>query len=119
MAFNFTDPNINEGDVIKKAHIQELINCFENIKVNTKFNPAITVSPRNDSVASNAPKKVSLEDLRTYINQVETKFTNNCNCLVNENCCQTCQSTTCQSQSCQTSACQTCQSQCTTPTYTY
>lgn len=58
-------------------------------------------------------RKASLSELRRAVNAMETKFSNNCNCLSNPDCCQSCQTSTCQSQTCQSQSCQTatCQSQ--------
>ena len=65
-------------------------------------------------------KKVSLASLQACVRNLEAKFSGNCNCFTNTNCCQTCQTTTCQStycqsqycQACQSTICQSCQSQC-------
>ena len=111
MAFNYTDPDLVAGETIKKVHIQELINDHEVIKNSVTFSDAYTSTPSNGSVATVLPKKISLDELRTYVNQLETRFTNNCDCMTNTDCCQTCQTTTCQGQcTCQTTICQVCQS---------
>lgn len=58
------------------------------------------------NVSTNQPiKKISIENLRKAINNLESSFSNNCCQSVNNNCCQSCQSSKCQS-------CQGCQSQC-------
>lgn len=108
MSFNFTDSNLaDNGQPIKKTHIQELLDGFESVKQNTKFATPFTNACSNESVTSDIPKKISLNDLRTYVNQLETKFNSNCNCLVNTDCCQSCQGCqSCQSYSCQSGTCQ-------------
>lgn len=55
-------------------------------------------------------RKITLESLQTCVRDLESRFSNNCNCLVNTDCCQTCQTQTCQSTYCQSSTCQSCQS---------
>ena len=110
MAFTFTDQTLADQQVIKKVHIQELINDHEAIKGDVTFTDPYTATPSSASVTTSVPKKLSLDDLRIYVNQLETRFSSNCNCLTNTDCCQTCQTTTCQDQcTCQTTTCQTCQ----------
>jgi hypothetical protein len=97
---------------INKADVQEIVAQYDDTKSSVIFSdyapPTIA-----DIGMEKYPKKIRLADLKSAVAALETKFSNNCNCLENTDCCQTCQScqgTTCQS--CQGSACQSCQSQC-------
>lgn len=111
MALTFTDQTLNSGSLVKKVHINELIADHDAVKNAVSFSNAYTTTISNDSTATNIPKKTSLEQLRTAINNLETRFSANCNCLTNTNCCQTCQGCqSCQSIPCQSKTCQSCQS---------
>lgn len=99
---------VNKGDAIKKAHITTLQTNFKTIVEAVTF-------PEQYSVSFTTPGEKAtanlVTELRTKINELEMKFSGNCNCTDcwQCNCCQTCQSSKCQSQ-CKTS----CQSECTT-----
>lgn len=100
---------INRQDVIA------LINYNKSILDAVSFTSGKPVPPAAPTQAT--INRSILTQLKSVILDMETRFSNNCNCLTNTNCCQTCQSTTCQSstcQSCQTCQTQTCQSQCKT-----
>lgn len=110
--------NLKDGFMINRSDVVALINYNKTILDAVAFSSGKPTPP----VISSAPlvNKNILNQLKSVILAMETKFSNNCNCLTNPDCCQTCQSTTCQSstcqtcQSCQTTTCQssTCQSQC-------
>jgi len=98
---------INRQDVIA------LINYNKAILDAVAFASGKPVPPAAPSQA--LVNRSILTQLKSVILDMETKFSNNCNCLTNPDCCQTCQSTSCQSSTCQTcQSCQTttCQSQC-------
>lgn len=108
MAFTFTDPALSGGQPIKRTHFKELVDDYKKVEGAVAFVPAVSNNPKP---LSNTFSKITLDNLRSYVNQLETKFSNNCNCLTNANCCQTCQGNcTCQAQcTCQSQTCQTCQ----------
>ena len=90
--------------MISTVKAQDINNLNESVKdlaedANKKeFAKKIFDVSKNDRV-----KKISIENLRNAINNLEENFSNNCCQSVNLDCCQLCQS-------CQ--ACQTCQRQC-------
>lgn len=94
---------VNKGDAIKKAHITTLQTNFKAIVDAVTF-------PKQYSVSFTTPGEIAtanlITELRTKINELETKFSGNCNCTDcwQCDCCQTCQ--TCQKSSCQ-SQCKT------------
>lgn len=110
MAFTFTDPALSGDKPIKRVHFKELVDSYKKVEGGVAFNPAVNNNPK---LLTNNYSKVTLDNLRTYINQLESKFSNNCNCLTNPNCCQTCQANCgCQTQcTCQTNSCQSCQAE--------
>ena len=93
---------LNMG-IIKSTDINNLNSTVKSIATTAKKTD-LTNSLSN--VSANQPiKKISIENLRKAINNLESSFSNNCCQSVNKNCCQTCQSSKCQT-------CQSCQSQC-------
>lgn len=61
----------------------------------------------NTSLTKSLPTQTTLRSLQSCVNTMEQRFSNNCDCLSNPNCCQTCQGSACQS--CQSAGCQSCQ----------
>lgn len=116
----YTDSTLTAGTtVIKKAHINELFTALTSIKSAVKFttayNPTLTMADTSRTSVTD------ITNLRSAINGYETRFSGNCDCLQNTDCCQSCQKQDCQSQctsvcqsQCTTScqSCQSCQSQC-------
>lgn len=103
----YTDPTLTAGSTLaKRVHVTELMTALTNIKTvvtfPTAYNP--TLSESNTTF----PNITDIGRIRTAINGFESRFSGNCDCLENTDCCQTCQTTTCQS--CQTTKCQSCQS---------
>lgn len=92
----------SEPTNIKKVHVSELADAVNTMATNKKVS-ITSFTPKYDKVyASN------IKALQTAINELETKFSNNC---CQANCCQTCQG--CQKSACQScQTCQRCQSQC-------
>lgn len=89
--------------LIQSSDINNLNSSVKSIATTAK-KTNLTSSITN--VATGQPiKKISIENLRKAINNLESSFSNNCCQSVNNNCCQTCQSSKCQT-------CQSCQSQC-------
>lgn len=101
------------SEKITKANITSLIGQYNKIRKYVKFKVGYEHDVVFDTTAKQ-PKKIPIEVLKLCVNELEGKFSGNCNCLVNNDCCQGCQR--CQSQSCQTcqgcQTCQRCQSQC-------
>lgn len=96
---------VNKDDVIKSTHITTLQENYRAVENAVIFPTAYsaTLSENTDKL-----KATQINELRTAINELETRFSGNCNCTDcwECDCCQTCQ--TCQKcQSCQT--CQSCQ----------
>lgn len=106
------------SETTKKADISGLAGTYDAIVGAVVFPGGVGATLDKSSLNSKLVKKVSLVSLQACVRNLESKFSGNCNCLSNPNCCQTCQTTTCQStycqsqycQSCQTSHCQACQS---------
>lgn len=105
----YTDTITAKSTKVKYIHYKEIESGLTDIKnkvaLSSVYNPDLTVD-------TSKPTYISLEKLREAINGYQSKFSGNCNCLMNMNCNQACQST-CASQACQsTCASQACQSQC-------
>lgn len=105
---------------VNAADFNNLSTRYNNVKNSVKFPDSTGLALGSTATVTKGAKilKVSPTELRRAINVMESKFSNNCNCLTNPNCCQSCQtqtqcSYTCQSLSCQTQTCQgqSCQSQ--------
>lgn len=93
--------------IINRSDINTLVNLEKTIKSKVEFTTEYThTSTQQDG---DFPQKITIENLKKCINELEQKFSNNCNCLTNPNCCQGCQSAQCQSYSCQKVICQSCQ----------
>ncbi|EGJ51811.1 hypothetical protein Desaf_3530 [Desulfocurvibacter africanus subsp. africanus str. Walvis Bay] len=96
---------------INKTAISQLI------AKNAVINGAVTldgIPPAVESDPRETPRRVNLEQLKAAVHWLEGKFSGNCDCLSNPDCCQTCQTITCQSQAsqCTCQSCQACQAQC-------
>lgn len=88
----FTDPTIVAGVTnVRKVHIDDMRSEYKRIESSVTFVPGINVSFTDSTLtAGSSPiRKVHIDDLRAAINNLETKFSNNCNCLNPANCCQT------------------------------
>lgn len=96
--------------VIKKSDLSGCTDRYNVLKASVTF-PTETTAPSVNTSTQDAkiPDKVTLASLQTCIHSMESLFSNNCNCLVNTDCCQTCQSASCQTSSCQSQYCQSCQ----------
>jgi hypothetical protein len=89
----------------KRVDVQELIDALNTISAATKFSP--DYNPEVSISSDVSPEAVKITSLQQAINGFEEKFSGNCNCLVNNECNQTCQGYICQStgnQSCQSAA---------------
>lgn len=75
------------------------------VTFSTAYNPTLALTNSAKPVVEN------LNTIRSAINGFQTRFSSNCNCYLNMNCNQACQSV-CASQSCQSTCAQTCQSVC-------
>lgn len=115
-----SDPTIiTDVTKVRVGHISEARSEYKRVESAVTFNPAVNTL-FTDAITANTIKvrKIHMDELRSAINNLESKFSNNCNCLSPSNCCQTapaqctqsCQTTPAQ---CTLSQCsQTCQSQC-------
>lgn len=107
---------------ITKASLSEIVNQYLNIINNvriydvTKSDTPYWFKSVNFDTNDKIPYLVTIDTLQKCINFAENSFSGNCNCLVNSDCCQTCQAEcssavsscqSCQFQSCQSIACQT------------
>lgn len=95
----------------KKADVKALTDIYDRVAGAVTFPDGVGAGPDKSGLDSPLPKKVTLASLQECVKNLEAKFSGNCNCLTNSNCCQTCQTTTCQSLYCQSQYCQSCQSQ--------
>lgn len=88
---------VNKGDLIQKAHIAALQTNFNTVVDAVTFPEEYSVT---FTTPGTKPTAELVIELRTRINELETKFSGNCNCTDcwECDCCQTCQSSTCQSQ---------------------
>lgn len=108
------------AELTKKADVSGLAGTYDAIVGAVAFPDGVGAALDKSSLNSRLVKKVSLASLQACVRNLEAKFSGNCNCFTNTNCCQTCQTTTCQStycqsqycQACQSTICQSCQSQC-------
>ncbi len=108
------------AELTKKADVSGLAGTYDAIVGAVAFPDGVGAAIDKSSLNSRLVKKVSLASLQACVRNLEAKFSGNCNCFTNTNCCQTCQTTTCQStycqsqycQACQSTLCQSCQSQC-------
>lgn len=95
--------------IVTASDFNSLGTRYNNVKKSISFPD--TTELYLDSIATVTKgqkiQKVSIVELRRAINAMETKYSNNCNCPTNPNCCQTCQTSTCQTETCQTLSCQT------------
>ena len=98
-----------KGNVIKSTDVTTLQSNYSTVEKAVTFPTAYSTT-----FTANADrlKATQINELRTAINGLETRFSGNCNCTDcwECDCCQTCQScqeTTCQE--CQRSRCQSCQ----------
>lgn len=98
------------SETVKRAHVKDLTDAYDAVVEAVRFPDGVKPRPDTSALASRLVKKVTLASLRDCVRQMENRFSNNCNCLVNTNCCQTCQAVTCQSVYCQSQYCQSCQS---------
>lgn len=90
---------VAKGDVMKSSHITTLQSNYKAVENAVTFPAAyITTFTAN----TDRLKALQINELRTAINGLETRFSGNCNCTDcwECDCCQTCQSSKCQS--CQT-----------------
>ncbi len=97
------------SELTNKADVAGLTAGYDAIAASVTFAdgvPAVDKSGLEGALA----KKVTLASLQECVKSLESKFSGNCNCLVNTDCCQSCQTTTCQSTYCQSQYCQSCQS---------
>ncbi len=97
------------SELTNKADVSGLTSAYDGIVASVTFAdgvPAVDKSGLEGSLV----KKVTLASLQECVKNLESKFSGNCNCLVNTDCCQSCQTTTCQSTYCQSQYCQSCQS---------
>jgi hypothetical protein len=76
------------GEDIAKADVNEMISALTTIASSVKFSPAYNPTYSN---VGNTPREVTIDELQTIVNNFEKKFSNNCNCLTNTDCNQTCQ----------------------------
>lgn len=98
---------------VKKSDLQTQVDTYNTIRTSVTFTHGAAGGTGTEeadaaSLASDAVTKVTLASLQECINALEAKFSGNCDCLENLDCCQTCQETTCQE--CQKTLCQSCQS---------
>lgn len=98
------------SETTKKANVSALTGTYESIVGAVTFPGGVGAALDKSSLNSKLVKKVTLASLQACVRNLESKFSGNCNCLTNTNCCQTCQSTSCQSTYCQSEYCQACQS---------
>ena len=87
---------VAKGDVMKSSHITTLQSNYKAVENAVTFPTAYTTT-----FTANADrlKALQINELRTAINGLETRFSGNCNCTDcwECDCCQTCQSSKCQS----------------------
>lgn len=98
------------SETTKKADVSGLAGTYESIIGAVSFPGGIGATLDKSSLNSRLVKRVTLNSLQACVHNLESKFSSNCNCFVNNNCCQSCQTTTCQSTYCQSQYCQSCQS---------
>lgn len=93
---------VSKGDVIKSTHITTLQSNYKAVENAVTFPTAYTTT---FTANTDRLKALQLNELRTAINGLETRFSGNCNCTNcwECDCCQTCQSSKCQSQCAQCS----------------
>ena len=95
--------------IVTASDFNNLGTRYNNVKNSISF-PDTTGLPLGSTATVTKGQKiqnVSIVELRRAINVMESKYSNNCNCFTNPNCCQTCQTSTCQSATCQSLSCQT------------
>lgn len=120
--------------IINKTYIKNIVDKYNKIvndvKIKNDITPSSSLFLQDNGFDGSCifPKKRTIESLQTCINFLEHEFSYNCNCKINMNCCQTCQSECyapdelgcqtcqfmhcefcekCESSSCQTAGCQT------------
>lgn len=98
------------GTKPNRAEVAALVGTYDAVKAAVTFTDGEPPVPDASGLASAVVRKVTLASLQECVKNLESRFSGNCDCLVNEDCCQTCQTTTCQSQYCQSQYCQSCQS---------
>lgn len=98
---------------VKRSDLNSQVTLYNTIRKAVTFTHGAaggtgTQAPNTASLGNTTLNKATLTSLQACINNLETKFSQNCDCLTNPDCCQTCQETTCQE--CQKNTCQSCQS---------
>lgn len=107
MTISFTDPTLILNSPIKKVYKDELVISLNTIITNSKETDTYKITINNTGTLGLTTD--GLQKIKDAINSLEKKWSSNCNCGTNPNCCQTnqgCQTSSCQAQSCQTAACQ-------------
>lgn len=97
----YTDSDLT-GVKVKRSHLNELKSSIENLALEKKISVYISIPSVEKITASH------VQAIQDAVNNLESKFSNNC---CQANCCQTCQG--CQKcQDCQgCQSCQTCQTE--------
>lgn len=94
----------------RKADAAALVDAYDAVLAAVTL-PDGAPAPDTSGLQGSLAKKATLASLQACVKSLESAFSNNCNCLVNTDCCQTCQTAACQSTYCQSAYCQSCQSQ--------
>ena len=101
-------------ETITKAPLVESKNIFDELAAK-KYPVNTDLVLSDDASTFDFPRQKTIEELRRGLNILESKFSNNCNCLENLDCCQSeCGITECSQSNCTVScqSCQACQTQC-------
>ena len=87
---------VAKGDVMKSSHITTLQSNYKAVENAVTFPTEYTTTFTENT---DRLKALQINELRTAINGLETRFSGNCNCTDcwECDCCQTCQSKKCQS----------------------
>lgn len=87
---------VAKGDVMKSSHITTLQSNYKAVEDAVTFPTEYTATFTENT---DRLKALQINELRTAINGLETRFSGNCNCTDcwECDCCQTCQSEKCQS----------------------
>ena len=77
------------AELTKKADVSGLAGTYDAIVGAVAFPDGVGAALDKSSLNSRLVKKVSLASLQACVRNLEAKFSGNCNCFTNTNCCQT------------------------------